>query len=35
MLVEGGFQQKAGHGKSVRPYLENKLKTKGLRVWLK
>jgi hypothetical protein len=31
----GGFQSKAGPGKSMRSYLKNKLKAKGLEAWLK
>jgi hypothetical protein len=31
----GGLWSEAGPGKSLRPYLKNKPKAKGLGVWLK
>jgi hypothetical protein len=31
----GGLQSEASPGKSIRPYLKNKLKQQGLGVWLK
>jgi hypothetical protein len=34
-MLEGRWRSEASLGKSVRPYLINKLKVKGLGAWLK